>query len=64
MSNFAQDELYYSQLDMEDLRGPKNDTGIELGLQANSQILDSGNSENGTENGQRSEVGDTTAVLL
>ncbi|CAE6403349.1 unnamed protein product [Rhizoctonia solani] len=56
------DELYYSQLDMEDLRGPKNDTGIELGLQANSQIVDSGNSESGTENGQRSEPVDTRAL--
>ncbi|KAH7339559.1 hypothetical protein B0J17DRAFT_365785 [Rhizoctonia solani] len=49
------DELYYSQLDMEDLRGPINDTGIELGLQASSQMLDSGNSENEATNGQHSE---------
>ncbi|CAE6430580.1 unnamed protein product [Rhizoctonia solani] len=50
------DELYYSQLDMEDLRGPINDAGIQLGLQAGSQMLDSGNSENGATNGQHSEV--------
>ncbi|CAE6431010.1 unnamed protein product [Rhizoctonia solani] len=56
------DEIYYSQLDMEDLRGPQHDAGIELGLQASSQILDSGNSESGAENRQRSEVGATTIL--
>ncbi|CAE6518016.1 unnamed protein product [Rhizoctonia solani] len=56
------DELYYSQLDIEDLRGPQNDTGIELGLQAGSRIHDSGNSENGAANMQQSEPVDTRAL--
>ncbi|KAJ1304522.1 hypothetical protein OPQ81_005665 [Rhizoctonia solani] len=56
------DELYYSQIDIEDLRGPQNDTGIELGLQAGSRILDSGNSENGTTNDQQSDPVDTRAL--
>ncbi|CAE7146032.1 unnamed protein product [Rhizoctonia solani] len=56
------DELYYSQLDMEDLHGPIDDAGIELGLQASSRILDSGNSGNGVANGQQSEPVDTRAL--
>lgn len=56
------DELYYSQLDMEDLRGPINDAGIELGLQSNNRMLDSSNPENGATNEQLSEPVDTRAL--
>ncbi|KAG8734543.1 RNA polymerase II transcription factor B subunit 1 [Ceratobasidium sp. 423] len=56
------DELYYSQLDIEDLRGPQNDEGIELGLQASSRILDSSSPENGAANGHQSEAVDTRAL--
>ncbi|CAE6441145.1 unnamed protein product [Rhizoctonia solani] len=57
------DEVYYSQLDMEDLRGPINDAGIELGLQSNSRMLDSDNPENGAANGQHAEPVDTQALV-
>ncbi|KAF8757281.1 TFIIH p62 subunit, N-terminal domain [Rhizoctonia solani] len=57
------DELYYSQLDMEDLRGPQYDAGIELGLQASSRILDSDSLENESENGKRSEPVDPRALV-
>ncbi|ELU42506.1 hypothetical protein AG1IA_03455 [Rhizoctonia solani AG-1 IA] len=49
---------------MEDLRGPQYDAGIELGLQASSRILDSDSLENESENGKRSEVGDTISIIL
>ncbi|KEP55400.1 putative RNA polymerase II transcription factor B subunit 1 [Rhizoctonia solani 123E] len=61
--NLFQDELYYSQLDMEDLRGPIRDVGIELGLRDNSRIHDSGNSENGASHRQQSDVIDTHALV-
>ncbi|KAB5596026.1 RNA polymerase II transcription factor B subunit 1 [Ceratobasidium theobromae] len=56
------DELYNSQLDMEDLRGPCTDSGIELGLQAGQQILDSGNPGNDITNGQQSQSVDPRAL--
>ncbi|CAE6415184.1 unnamed protein product [Rhizoctonia solani] len=56
------DELYYSQLEMEDLRGPMRDAGIELGLQGNSRIHDSGNADNGAAHRQQSEPVDTRAL--
>jgi hypothetical protein len=53
----TQDVEYHAQLDIEDLRGPRNDTGIELGLQAGRQILDNGSpSQDGAISGQQAEV--------
>ncbi|KAG8711959.1 RNA polymerase II transcription factor B subunit 1 [Ceratobasidium sp. 395] len=57
------DVEYFARLDMEDLRGPQNDEGIELGLQAGRQILDNSSSqENGTVSGQQAEPVDVRTL--
>lgn len=54
---------YLSQLDIEDLRGPRDDTGIELGLKAGRQIMDtSSSSENGATSGWQTEPVDVRAL--
>ncbi|KAG9102715.1 RNA polymerase II transcription factor B subunit 1 [Ceratobasidium sp. 370] len=39
------DAEYFAQLDIEDLRGPRGDDGVELGLRTGRQILDNSSSQ-------------------
>ncbi|QRV79543.1 BSD domain-containing protein [Ceratobasidium sp. AG-Ba] len=57
------DAEYFTQLDMEDLRGPEHDDGVALGLQAGRQILDNGGSqENDTSPRDQTEPVDARAL--